>query len=134
MARIDLGRVVGPPGPQGIQGDKGPAGPQGPAGIPGERGPTGEPGIQGPEGPQGPPGEDGLPGKDGKFSYVTAVADDLTLPDPIVEVVLGGEAGAQTLAFKFSGFKGPKGDKGDRGSAFANIDDVTSEDIDVLFM
>ncbi len=39
---IDLGKVVGPPGTQGVTG---PQGPEGPQGIQGEQGPQGEPGI-----------------------------------------------------------------------------------------
>ena len=92
MPILDLGKVIGPQGEQGIpgpigatgpqgiqgpQGETGPAGPQGPQGEQGiqgpkgeigpqgpigETGPQGEPGIQGPAGPQGPQGE---PGKDG---------------------------------------------------------------------
>ena len=45
MHTFDLGKVVGPQGPQGIQGERGPEGPQG---IQGERGPEGPQGIQGP--------------------------------------------------------------------------------------
>lgn len=45
MAKVDLGKVVGPQGPEGPQGPPGPQGPQGP---------------QGEQGPQGPPGKDGI--------------------------------------------------------------------------
>ena len=45
MPTFDLGKVIGPQGPQGIQGERGPEGPQG---IQGERGPEGPQGIQGP--------------------------------------------------------------------------------------
>jgi hypothetical protein len=79
---IDVGRIIGPTGPQGeigpqgpvgaegIQGPTGPEGPQGPIGMgiqgpTGAQGPTGpqgdagQQGIQGATGPQGPPGVDG---------------------------------------------------------------------------
>ena len=65
MAKIDLGRVVGPQGPAGAKGDTGPqgpaggkgnTGPQGPAGDTGPQGPAGDTGPQGPQGPQGEPG------------------------------------------------------------------------------
>lgn len=95
MPTIDLGKVIGPQGPQGergpagpqgIQGERGEAGPQGiqgiqgepgvqgergPQGIQGERGPAGESGIQGvagpagPTGPQGPAGVQGIQGVQG---------------------------------------------------------------------
>ena len=60
MARILIGKIKGPQGPQGIQGETGPqglqgiqgeTGPQGPQGIQGEKGDTGS---QGPQGIQGP--------------------------------------------------------------------------------
>ena len=44
MARVDLGRVVGPQGPAGKTGPQGPAGPTG---------------DTGPQGPAGPAGADG---------------------------------------------------------------------------
>lgn len=45
MAKVDLGKVVGERGPQGLKGDQGPQGEQGP---------------QGKQGPQGNPGKDGI--------------------------------------------------------------------------
>lgn len=62
MATINLGKVVGPQGPQGIQGVQGPKGdqgiqgPQGPKGDTGPQGPQGTPGVNGSQGPQGIPG------------------------------------------------------------------------------
>ncbi len=56
MPQIDLGQVIGPPGPQG---EIGPAGPQG---IQGPQGDIGPQGPDGPIGPQGPQGEQGEPG------------------------------------------------------------------------
>lgn len=84
MPTLDLGKVVGDPGPQGPQGipgpkgDPGATGPEGPAGAkgdPGATGPTGATGPQGPQGPegprgpQGPAGADGAPGATGKNAY-----------------------------------------------------------------
>ena len=51
MPTIDLGKVVGPQGPQGVQGARGPQG------ATGAQGPKGEQGIQGPQGE--PAGADG---------------------------------------------------------------------------
>ena len=74
MPTIDLGKVVGPQGPQGergpagpqgIQGERGEAGPQGIQGIQGEQGVQGERGPQGIQGERGPAGENGLPGATG---------------------------------------------------------------------
>lgn len=59
MPTFDLGRVVGPQGPQGERG------PQGEQGVPGERGPQGIQGIQGETGPQGPQGVQGERGETG---------------------------------------------------------------------
>ena len=47
MARVDLGKVVGPQGPQGPAGDTGPQGPQGPQGPAGKTGPQGPAGADG---------------------------------------------------------------------------------------
>ena len=72
MAKVDLGQVVGPQGPQGktgaqgpqgLKGDPGPQGPQGLKGDTGERGPQGlkgDTGAQGPQGARGPQGEPGI--------------------------------------------------------------------------
>lgn len=58
MPTFDLGKVVGPQGPQGLQG------PQGIQGVPGAIGP------QGPQGPQGEPGPQGATGPKGAaFQY-----------------------------------------------------------------
>lgn len=69
MAKVNLGRVVGPQGPKGEtgatgpQGPKGATGPQGPQGVKGdtgERGPQGIKGDTGERGPQGPQGKQGI--------------------------------------------------------------------------
>lgn len=59
MARIPIGNIKGPQGPQGIQGE---TGPQGSQGIQGETGPQGPQGIQGEKGDTGPQGPQGIQG------------------------------------------------------------------------
>lgn len=59
MARILIGNIKGPQGPQGIQGE---TGPQGLQGIQGETGPQGTQGIQGEKGDTGPQGPQGIQG------------------------------------------------------------------------
>ena len=65
MPTIDLGKVVGPQGPQGVQGARGPQGatgaqgPKGEQGIQGPQGETGAKGVTGATGAQGPAGADG---------------------------------------------------------------------------
>ena len=59
MARIPIGNIKGPQGPQGIQGE---TGPQGLQGIQGETGPQGPQGIQGEKGDTGPQGPQGIQG------------------------------------------------------------------------
>ena len=59
MARILIGNIKGPQGPQGIQGE---TGPQGLQGIQGETGPQGTQGIQGEKGDTGPQGLQGIQG------------------------------------------------------------------------
>lgn len=68
---INVGRIMGPKGDQGVPGPKGDQGPIGPRGIQGpqgEIGPTGPTGLQGiqgiagPKGDQGPQGIQGIPG------------------------------------------------------------------------
>ena len=65
MAKVNLGRVVGPQGPKGetgAQGPKGDTGPQGIKGATGERGPQGPQGIKGDTGATGPRGPQGKQG------------------------------------------------------------------------
>ena len=59
MARILIGNIKGPQGPQGIQGE---TGPQGLQGIQGETGPQGLQGIHGEKGDTGPQGPQGIQG------------------------------------------------------------------------
>lgn len=56
---VDLGRVIGPTGPQGPKGPQGATGPQGPKGNTGPQGPQGIQGVKGSIGPQGPKGDIG---------------------------------------------------------------------------
>ena len=87
---LNIGKIVGPQGEQGIQG------PQGIQGEVGPQGPAGVDGAQGPMGAQGPAGADGVAGADGKDG-----ADGADGPQ--------GPAGAD-------GAVGPKGDTGADGA------------------
>ena len=62
VTTVDLGNVMGPPGPQGSAGATGPQGPQGPKGDTGAAGPQGPKGDTGDTGPQGATGPQGDPG------------------------------------------------------------------------
>lgn len=69
MPIFNLGKVVGPQGPEG------PRGPQGEQGIQGAQGPQGIPGPQGVQGPQGEPGytpQKDVDYSDGKSAYESA--------------------------------------------------------------
>ena len=72
---VDLGKVVGPQGPEGPQGPQGPRGDRGETGERGDQGPRGEPGPQGDPGPQGEKGEKGEKGDKGEFADVDAALD-----------------------------------------------------------
>lgn len=97
MPTFDLGKVVGPQGPQGerglqgLQGVQGERGPQGLQGIQGETGPQGEQGVQGPPGDPGAKGDTGATGPQGER----------------------GPQGPQGI----QGIQGPKGDTGAQGPA-----------------
>ena len=86
---LNVGRVVGPRGGQGIPGEKGERGPKG---FLGEQGPQGEQGNQGEIGPRGSIGEQGPQGEIGLRG----------------EIGLKGDQGEQ-------GPQGTKGEKGERG-------------------
>lgn len=62
-------------------------------------------------------GATGAKGTDAKITSATATATATHLDSPKVSVEVGGQTGAQTLAFTFTGLQGAKGDKGDAGSA-----------------
>lgn len=66
MAKVNLGRVVGPQGPKGDTGPQGPKGATGPQGPQGVKGDTGETGPRGPQGIKGDTGERGPQGPQGK--------------------------------------------------------------------
>ena len=66
MAKVNLGRVVGPQGPKGETGAQGPQGKTGPQGPQGVKGDTGERGPQGPQGVKGDTGDTGPQGPQGK--------------------------------------------------------------------
>lgn len=72
--RVDVGRVVGPPGSPGIPGVPGAAGVPGPAGQDGGAGPAGPAGAAGPPGSPGPAGRDGSPAS----SYTVTYPDGTT--------------------------------------------------------
>lgn len=57
----------------------------------------------------------GAKGADAVFASATATTDGTHKDAPTVETTLGGEPGAQTIAFAFSGLMGPKGDPGEPG-------------------
>ena len=86
---LNVGRVVGPRGGQGITGEKGERGPRG---FLGEQGPQGDKGDQGEIGPRGFIGEQGPQGEIGQRG----------------EIGLKGDQGEQ-------GPQGTKGEKGERG-------------------
>ena len=68
LAKVDLGQVIGPPGPKGdtgAKGDTGPRGSIGPKGDTGATGATGATGDTGPRGPAGPKGDTGATGATG---------------------------------------------------------------------
>lgn len=66
MAKVNLGRVVGPQGPKGDTGPQGPKGATGPQGPQGVKGDTGETGPRGPQGIKGDTGATGPQGPQGK--------------------------------------------------------------------
>ena len=92
---IQVGKVVGPRGGQGIQGERGPIGEQGEIGPRGEKGDRGDIGPRGPQGEKGDKGDIGARGIPGEKGEKGDRGEK-------------GETGEQ-------GPVGPKGDKGDRG-------------------
>jgi len=101
---VNLGKVIGPRGGQGVPGQKGeqgligetgPQGPQGDIGVKGSVGPRGLLGEQGPEGPQGPIGIQGDQGVKG---------DKGEQGEPGIQGIQGPQ-----------GLIGPRGEKGETG-------------------
>lgn len=56
-------------------------------------------------------------GKDAKIASATATADATHSESPTVTVDVGGETGAQTLTFTFTGLQGAAGGEGSAGAA-----------------
>ena len=73
MAELDLGKIVGDPGPKGDKGDKGDTGAQGIQGIPGEKGAKGDPGEKGDKGDTGAQGIQGVKGDPGDNATINGV-------------------------------------------------------------
>lgn len=99
----------------------------------GEPGPAGEKGEPGEKGNKGDPGEDGA---DSDIVGASATVDG-SAGTPAVEVTLGGEPGARTLSFSFTGLKGEQGATADLSAyatrayvdeAVAGIADLTQEE------
>lgn len=101
---------AGPPGPEGPEGDPGPTGPAGPKGDPGIPGTAGATGSQGPkgdtgaQGPQGVKGDTGTTGAQGPQGTAGATGAQGPKGDPGVQGPKG-DTGAQ-------GIQGPQGDPG----------------------
>ena len=113
---VNLGRVVGNDGAQGIQGEKGDKGDQG---IQGEKGDKGDQGIQGEKGDKGDQGLNGTDGKDGTNGTDGVGITDVTLnsDDELVLTFSNGNV------INLGNIKGSKGDKGDKGDAGLNGSD-----------
>jgi hypothetical protein len=101
---IDVGKVIGPRGGQGIPGEKGE---QGLIGETGPQGSKGEMGIQGPIGPRGLLGEQGPVGPQGPIG----IQGDKGEKGDQGEQGIAGPQGIQGL----QGVIGPRGEKGERG-------------------
>ena len=77
---VDLGKIVGPQGPQGEKGEQGLQGPQG------EQGPVGPQGPQGEVGPQGEMGPQGEVGPQGEAGYTPVKGADYFTKEDIEEI------------------------------------------------
>jgi hypothetical protein len=113
MATINLGKVVGPQGPQGIQGpqglkgDQGIQGPQGLKGDTGPQGPQGTPGVNGSQGPQGVPGP----------SEVSTNTDIVGIASGQVLYNENGKVGGKILDYMY----------GDPVAEFENFDPINAQ-------
>ena len=70
------------------------------------------------KGDKGDPGINGTNGKDGKDANIASATGTVTpghLDDPTVTIEMGGEPGAQTMAFNFAGIQGATGPAGPAG-------------------
>lgn len=77
--------------------------------------------FDGEDGAPGPAGPQGEPGADADIVGASATVDGTT-GAPTVAVELGGEPGARTLAFAFSGLKGEPGEDGASGGSLLQYD------------
>ena len=113
MATINLGKVVGPQGPQGIQG------PQGPKGDQGIQGPQGLKGDTGPQGPQGTPGVNGSQGPQGipGPSEVSTNTDIVGIASGQVLYNENGKVGGKILDYMY----------GDPVAEFENFDPINAQ-------
>ena len=119
---LNIGKIVGPQGEQGIQGPQGiqgETGPQGPAGVDGAVGPAGADGVAGADGKDGAVGPQGPAGADG------AVGPKGDTGDQGIQGIQG-EAGPQGLPGAdgpagADGAEGPAGPQGDQGPAGVGI-------------
>ena len=149
---MNLGKVVGNDGAQGVQGEKGDKGDQGiqgekgdkgdqgiqgekgekgDQGIQGEKGDKGDQGIQGEKGEKGDKGDAGINGTDGING--TNGADGVGITDVTInadnELVLSFSNGN---VINLGNIKGSKGDKGDKGDSGLNgKDGVGIQNVDV---
>jgi hypothetical protein len=116
---IDVGRIVGPSGPQGEAGPQGPVGAQGlqgdtgPVGGPGpqgDQGPQGLQGLQGPGGAQGPAGAQGVigpqgdqgpPGLDGEVTRAELNGRPIGVPLSLAPGWADATAGGQEPPLRF---------------------------------
>lgn len=97
MPTLNLGRVVGDRGPQGIPGPKGEQGIQG---------------VAGPAGKDGVDGENGAPGKSATIEIGT-----VTTGEPGTEASVSNSGSSNDAVFNFTIPRGEKGDRGDQGPA-----------------
>lgn len=140
MPTFDLGKVVGPQGPQGVagpkgeqgvQGPKGDAGPQGIQGVQGEAGPQGKQGVQGPAGPKGdagPQGPEGPQGAQGPSGTITVGTVNTGAPGTDAAVTNSGTAENAVLNFSI-----PRGADGEgSGDMMASTYDPTGKARDIF--
>lgn len=113
MATINLGKVVGPQGPQGIQGPQGPKGDQGIQGPQGLKGDTGPQGTQGTPGVNGSQGPQGIPGP----SEVTTNTDIVGIASGQVLYNDNGKVGGKILDYMY----------GDPVATFENFDPINAQ-------
>lgn len=110
LCNINLGNMVGQPGPAGPKGDKGDMGPQGPKGDKGDIGPMGPQGPKGDKGDVGPQGNTGAAGSTNAAKGAKGDKGDIGPTGPQGPKGDIGKMGP-------TGPIGPKGPKGNTGSA-----------------